>query len=274
MTQTADDNTPEQPDPNRAAIADLIKQFILLITGLAFANAFGILVRPPDLTGKLRDPIGYVAMPSALDHLGDANGGVRENVIIFLIFIVVGTRFLVVNWLYLTATYGESNGLERQPSIIFDAIGVFLTGIGVGVLGFYATITLVHDFFVLLIAILLFDATASGLSLMKNRKLLHVDDKKKVKLWTLNNAVVGLISILVIWGAPRSEVDNFRYYALMAFAVSNCLVSVSIAYFAFFSSAAKQRRNDVQMKREAMRPAPTSSGRSLAAPLEGSRSSE
>jgi hypothetical protein len=102
---------------HRSIIADAIKQMVLIIISLGFPNAYTHLAKPDD-----------IAKGSGL-HFFELSPDSR---LIFALYVLIGTRFLLTSWLYLSTTYRDDN--PKKLRILPDAMGIFLVGIMVGVL--------------------------------------------------------------------------------------------------------------------------------------------
>lgn len=251
MAVTPETTTPpEPPDAARAAIADFLRQFILLITSLAFTNAFTGLLRPSGSEGTLMPRLGGAAMTFHPDSAAAA-AEPWASLPLFAIYILVGTRFVLVNWIYLSTLYGEASGSARQPRIAPDAVSIFLTGIGIGLLSYYCSAGLSYGFFVLLAAILLIDALCSLASLSVNRESMDEADRRSAIVWLANNLGFGLACLGLVlrldWPTPPGA---GAYRLLMALAALNCAVSLANAYAGYLAAKPRRRRHEMRLRRE------------------------
>lgn len=204
---------------NRSIIADAIKQMVLVVISLGFSNAFTNLSKQPPL------------LPSGL------------SLEIFVIYILIGTRFLLTSWLYLSTTYRDTPNSDehlKKLNIEPDAVGISLTGILIGVQSSYATVDNLRYFFCLFCLVLFVDVVSSAISLAINREVAKDKGLRHELYWILNNAVLGAAMFVVIVmyvpldpGAVFAP-SGWPVVALMIAASLNCLISLGISWCGYF----------------------------------------
>src|SRR6516164_6840152 len=141
---------------NRLALADMVKQFLLIVVSLGLTNAFSILANPPgtdDTAGKVIVRI-VQQCPAAAPLSSHCMTISWANGLICLIYILVCTRFLLSHWLFMSDVYTRRASTAPRRHLRFEAMGVFLTGILLGVQSSYAAENTLYDFVVLFTAIL------------------------------------------------------------------------------------------------------------------------
>jgi hypothetical protein len=195
-------------------IADAIEQMVLVVISRGFSNAFVILVKPHD----------------EVLHLFNAACGAEPkgcpqvqlcNLAIFLLYIL-----LLTNWLYLSITYRDNN--PKKLWILPDAIGIFLTGLLIGVQSSYASADLKPDFYFVFSLVLLVDAAASIFSIRMNWEAVRGEGLCQELLWVGNNLVFGAwILVLVV---SKDNSTGWPDAQLMAFAYLNSAISLLITW--------------------------------------------
>jgi hypothetical protein len=205
---------------NRTVIADAIKQMVLIIISLGFSTAYTLLSKP--------DEKGLHFF-SLLCSRADTPCHVDSSSLsIFAIYVFIGTRFLLTSWLYLSSTYRDDN--PKKLRILPDAIGIFLTGVFIGVQSAYASVQWMSDFFMLFCLVLLIDVVFSIASVVINWEAVRGEGLRQELLWIGNNVVFGIAIMFALREpAPSPPV-------LMALAFLNCTVSFGISWFWYFRS--------------------------------------
>lgn len=216
---------------NRAAIADAIKQMVLIIISLGFANAFAILATPGDTAVKGPHLLDKMCAMAA----GGCTGFAWDSLLIFTVYVLVGARFLLTNWLYLSAAYPDDNAKDMK--ILPDALGIFLTGLVIGVQSSYASATspkTIADFFLLFCLVLGIDVVFSIGSIRLNRAVLKDGDLAQECLWAGNNVVFGIASFTLVLSMFPFDASSGTTWLLTLLALLNCMVSLAITYHGYF----------------------------------------
>ena len=210
---------------NRGIIADAIKQFVLIVISLGFSNAFTILSRPL---------MGADGLSHLFTHQGCAACSLikRESWLIFAIYTLIGARFLLTNWLYISTTYRDDN--PKQLRIIPDAVGIFLTSIFIGIQSSYASADFMTDFFEIFCVILAVDVVSSFASIGMNRRQLIGDGLCQELLWVGNNLILGVASVGWILAYPPHDRTDRSVWPLMGLAFLNCAISFGITWYWYF----------------------------------------
>ena len=167
--------------PNRVALAEMIRQFLLIIVALGLTKAFEILA----------------------DRLDWKTAGV------FLVYVLICTRFLLGNWLYISklgVLYETPAGTETRPHIRFEATAVFLTGMVLGWQSNYTEANKLFLFFVLFVVTLLVNATVWPMFLhvyaQPNNNFLSSRERSDIEDSILNDVVFFFLSgifIVILW---------------------------------------------------------------------------
>ncbi|HXZ00628.1 MAG TPA: hypothetical protein VEI03_11545 [Stellaceae bacterium] len=224
---------------NRSIVADALKQMVLVIISLGFANAVQILAEP----GKTAENGPHVVEWICLPANKSCHGFALDDLLIFAIYVLVGARFLLTNWLYLSTTYREDS--PKDLKILPDAIGIFLTGVVIGVQSSYVTAksgSPIADFFLLFCLILSVDGVFSVISLAVNCSVLDYDDRAQEWRWLRNNVFFGILSLALVFWRPPLEPSSWRVYALIFLAFLNCLMSFHATYRGYFEPTRHIRR--------------------------------
>jgi hypothetical protein len=202
---------------NRNTIADAIRQMVLIIVSLGLPFAYTHLAKP-DKVAEGNGP-----------HLFQLS---HTSLVIFLIYVLIGARFLLTSWLYLCTTYREDN--PRKLRILPDAIGIFVTGVLIGVQSCYASEKSMIDFFMLFCIALLFDVLCSTASLVTNWQAIKGEGLYQEMCWIANNLLFGMLTLFALpKSSPFNLADSTAQF-LIVFAILNCLVSFVIAWFGYF----------------------------------------
>jgi hypothetical protein len=210
---------------NQSIIADALKQMVLVIISLGFSNAFLVLVKPDD----------------KVLHLFNAACGAEpkgcplvqwDNLLIFLLYILVGTRFLLTNWLYLSTTYRDNN--RNKLHISPDAIGIFLTGVLIGMQSSYASPGWMPDFFLVFSLVLLADTVASIVSIGLNWQVVKHEGLRQELWWTGNNLFFCVATSVLLVSHPPYNSTSWPGVLLMVVAFLNSLISLVITWLGYF----------------------------------------
>jgi len=254
----------------------MIKQFLLIIVSLGLTAAFGILSRPLSSDGTASQSIAHLVQRCAAPA-GNASGETAAAAkcltvgadawAVFLLYILICTRFLLSNWLYLSSIYADPETIRQRarnssgttsaipaaspgappseappekprPHIRWDAIGVVCTGLILGIQSAYAAPSTLYDFFVLFAAILFFDLVTSALSLRANAGALKGRAKRDTRYWNVNNVLFLAAALAFLYSTDPSAPPNVRsgtYIALSACAFLNCVGSLAITLHSYFT---------------------------------------
>ena len=181
-------------------------------------------------------PIAYATLTKPDDV---ANGNGRHFVdlspatlMIFAIYVLIGPRFLLTSWLYLSTTYREDN--PRNLRILPDAIGIFLTGVIIGVQSCYASEKSMPDFFQIFCLVLLIDVVSSLGSVGLNWQAVKGEGLPQELFWIGNNVVFGILTFVTLLKSPSFDPASSTVRSLMAYAFLNCAVSFVISWFGYF----------------------------------------
>jgi hypothetical protein len=224
----------------RLALADMIKQFLLIVISLGLTNAFAILASPPgadDAVGKVIVRIFQQCTPSSSNSSHCANISLG-NLFICVIYIMICTRFLLSHWLFLSNVYARQASTGPRRHIRIEAFGVFLTGILLGMQSSYAAVNTLYDFVALFAIILLIDSFVSFLSVVTFPTSLSLNDKLETVYWTVNNVFFCFLCGLVLWYIGRSrepDLKSFFYWLLIALVLANCAISLCITLYNYLS---------------------------------------
>jgi hypothetical protein len=211
--------TKRQNRANQSTIADAVKQFVLIIISLGFSSAFGI------LTKAVADKLPHIYSHVCFVYDPTCQGFNLANLLVFAIYVLVGTRFLLTNWLYLTATYQNDN--NKELVMWPDAVGTSLTGILIAIQSSYAAWVTVSDFFWWFLAILGIDVFFSVISLAVHWRTPGSKDWRREGLSMANNVIFGLLSLRVLVSSRDSG-------WLIFIAFLNSMVSFAISYRGYF----------------------------------------
>jgi len=202
---------------NRSIIADAIRQMVLIIISLGLPIAYNHLAKPDD-----------VAQGHGL-HFFQLS---PASLLLFAIYVFIGTRFLLTSWLYLSTTYRDDN--PRKLRILPDAIGIFLTGVIIGVQSCYASEKSMPDFFQIFSLVLLIDVVFSLASVAMNWQAVKGEGLFQELCWIGNNVVFGALTFIAVSKAPSFDPTDSTAHSLMAYALLNCLISFVISWFGYF----------------------------------------
>ena len=210
---------------HRSIIADAVKQMVLIIISRGLPNAYTILTKSDDKV------VHFVA--AACPTRGEACHVVSSSsLLIFAIYVLIGTRFLLTSWLYLSTTYRDDN--PKKLRILPDAIGIFLTGVFIGVQSSYASEQWMTDFFLLFCLVLLIDVVFSVASVGMNWQAVKGEGLPQELCWVGNNFVFGIAAFITLVRSAPVRPDSSSAYALMLFAFLNCAISFGISWFGYF----------------------------------------
>jgi hypothetical protein len=224
---------------NRGFIADAIRQMVLLVISLGFTNAFGILLAKPDNDPEAAIPHLFCrACVAAFREACGAPAGSCTAVtwpsfLIFSIYILFGTRFLLTSWLYLSTTYRDEDN-PRRLRILPDAIGIFLTGVVIGLQSYYASVAFMSDFFLMVCLVLFVDVVSSAASIAVNRKAVEREGLRRELLWVANNMLCGVAMFILVLKYLHYGQLNWSVSLLVFLAFLNSLLSFLITYFGYF----------------------------------------
>jgi hypothetical protein len=210
---------------NRGIIADAVKQMVLVIISLGFSNAFMILAKPAEKNLHLFSAACRAETESCPVVQYDSR-------LIFAIYVLIGTRFLLTSWVYLSTTYRDDN--PKTLRILPDAIGIFLTGILIGVQSSYASADWMPDFFLLFLLVLLVDVISSVASIIMNLQAVKDEGLSQELWWIGNNFVFGIATFAVL--IVHLPYDPTRWPAglLMSIAFLNCAISLGVTWRGYF----------------------------------------
>ena len=204
---------------NRSIIADAIKQMVLIVISLGLPNAYTFLAKPDD-----------VARGSGL-HFFELSLNSR---LIFAIYVLIGTRFLLTSWLYLSTMYRDDN--PKKLRILPDAMGIFLVGIMVGVQSCYASQNSMSDFFQIFCLVLWIDVAFSLASVAVNWQAVKDEGLRQELCWLGNNVLFGTLTAVAVSQSPRFGPTSSTAHLLIACALLNCATSFVISWFGYFRS--------------------------------------
>jgi hypothetical protein len=202
---------------NRNTVADAIRQMVLIIISLGLPFAFTHLAKPDDVA-QGRGLHFFQLSPTSL--------------VIFAIYVLIGTRFLLTSWLYLSTTYRDDN--PRKLRILPDAIGILLTGVLIGVQSCYASEKSMTDFFMLFCLVLLIDVVASLVSVRMNWEAVKGDGLWQELCWIGNNVFFGTLAFVAVPTSYPFPLSDSTAHLLMAYALLNCAISFLISWFGYF----------------------------------------
>jgi hypothetical protein len=209
---------------NRSIIADAVKQMVLIIISLGFSNAYTIVSKSDD---KVLHFFSATCETGAKCH--HVSG---DSLLMFAIYVLIGTRFLLTSWLYLSTTYRDDN--PKKLRILPDAIGIFLTGVFIGVQSSYASAQWIPDFFMLFCLILLIDVVSSLASLGMNWRAVKHEGLAQEIAWIGNNFAFGIATFVAVLKSPPFDPIGSGAHLLMPFALLNCAISFGISWFGYF----------------------------------------
>jgi hypothetical protein len=202
---------------HRSIIADAIKQMVLIMISLGLPIAYTHLAKPD----KVAEGDGLHFF-----HLSPT------SLVIFAIYVFIGTRFLLTSWLYLSTTYRDDN--PRKLRILPDAIGIFLIGVLIGVQSCYASEKSMTDFFMLFCLVLIIDVVSSIASVGMNWQAIKGEGLYQELCWIGNNAIFGTLTFIAVPKSPPFYLADSTAHLLMAYALLNCAISFLISWFGYF----------------------------------------
>jgi hypothetical protein len=230
-----------QTQDNRRQIPEMIKQFLVIIVSLALANAFHILTHRPDTD---KDNIVRIFQHYSAPYPApvDSNQSIFDggNLIVCIIYVLICARFLFHHWLYMSTVYADLN--RPRQRIRFEAIGVVLTGIFLGVQSYYTAARTFYDFISLFTIILGIDFLISVPSLLEDRAVLFQNQKRGVLYWILNNIAFGLFFVFwLLHVGTSTEVDLTFWRLAIVFVVLNCGLSGCITFYNYVGGGSGNR---------------------------------
>jgi hypothetical protein len=239
-----------QPQDKRQQFLEMIKQFLLIIVSLGLANSFQLLTHRP---GTEPDKIIRIFQSYSARLLEDVNsdqsifGG---NFIVCLIYVIICARFIFHHWLYLTIGYSHPDSTakvgdhEPRQYLRYEALGVVLTGVFLGVQSYYAAVSTFYDFVALFTIIVLLDLGMSVASRWEDRKFLRQNQNQRrrdgVRHWIWNNTVFLLLfvlSLLYIGPSTKMDLTSWWLWLVILLVVINCGRSCYITSYYFASDA-------------------------------------
>lgn len=226
-----------QTQEKRQQFPEMIKQFLLIIVSLGLANSFQLLThRPgtePDKIIRIFQPYS-ARLPEPVNSDQSIFGG---NFIVCLIYVIICARFIFHHWLYLTTVYAHLDstaevGLHKpRQHLRYEALGVVLTGVFLGVQSYYAVVRTFYDFVALFTIIVGVDFGMSVLSLWEDRKSLRHNQRRRrgVWYWIWNNTVFLLLFVFcLLYIGSSTKVDLKSWWLVILFVVLNCGISCYI----------------------------------------------
>lgn len=213
---------------NRSIIADAVKQMVLVVISLGFAKAFDLFLTTPETSATVRETRRLLAQC--------LQGSVPCPVtpiafLVFCVYLLFGTRFLLTSWLYLSTTYRDDN--MSNPQILPDAIGISMTGVVIGMQSYYASEVTIADFFLMICVVLFIDVVSSVISVAVNKEAVEGEGLGRECLWICNNLIFGVAMFAVLANSKYQPAPPCSQI-LIILACVNSLLSFGIAWNGYF----------------------------------------